>query len=108
MTRLATRVGGGSYCNVCGIEKRRSYRLDPKDHERLRKTEDEVSCCIRDVLETEESNDGDDQIPECCHDLSAVSCAHPRTVFIKAYISYVVHPVFDFPVSPIQLQQSCC
>ena len=79
-------------------------RLDTKNRESLWQPKDKVSRCIRDVLEAEESNDRDDKVPECGHYLRSVTRTHSRTILIKAHISYVVHSVFNFPMSPIQLQ----
>ncbi len=82
------------------------YRLDTEYCKSLWQPKDKVSRCIRDVSEAEESNDRDDKVPECGHYLRSVTRTHSRTILIKAHISYVVHSVFDFPMSPIQLQQS--
>jgi len=104
MKPLAPWICGGSYGNVCCIEKRASTgvsRLDPKNCKCLWETEDKVSRCIRDVSESKQPNDSDDQIPECGHDLRSVASAYPRTILIKAHIAYIVHSVFDFPMSPI-------
>ncbi len=80
-------------------------RLDGKNHERFRETEAEVTGRIRDVFESQESNDRNNKISKSCHDLRTVACAHSRMIFVKCYIAHIVHSVFDFPMPSIKFQQ---
>ncbi len=90
---------------MSGIVMREFSRLDAKNHERLRETEAEVTGRIRDVSESQEPNDRNNQVSKSCHDLGAITRMHPRTVLIEAYIAHIVHSVFDFPMSSIKFQQ---
>ena len=80
-------------------------QLDAKNHERLRKAEAEVTGRIRDVSESQESNDRNNKVSKSCHDLRTVACSHSRMIFVKCYIAHIVHSVFNFPMSSIKFQQ---
>ncbi len=80
-------------------------RLDAKNHERLREAEAEVTSRIRNVSESQKSNDRNNKISKSRHHLGTISRAHPRMILIEAYVAHIVHSVLDFPMSSIKFQQ---
>ncbi len=90
---------------ISGIVRWKIVQLDAKNHKRFRETEAEVTGRIRDVFESQDPNDRNNYISQSCHDLGTISGAHSRMILIKGYIAYIVHSVFDFPMSSIEFQQ---
>ena len=77
------------------------YKLYPQNRERRWDMKNKVSDSIRDVSETQEPEDCYHQVSDTRHDLGIVALMHSRTIPIESYVSYIVHSVFDLPVSSI-------
>src|SRR4030042_3184700 len=66
----------------------------------------EVPYPVRDVAESEQAEKADHQVPDACHQPSAGARAYARAILVEGYVAYIMHPVFDLPVSPVELQQT--
>lgn len=101
----ARYAAGGAV--IRSMESRRSGALYAEQGQNFFWPAAQVTRGRSDALGADETQQADRDVADAGHGLRAVALANLTAIFVVGHVAHVVEAVFDFPVSTIELQQSC-